>query len=102
MMSASNIRLSLQGFNMPNTQFDMFPSQNDNSSLPEIVEINTQASNVVDNMDSPRDHQIEYMQEEVETYDRETNSDDNVRRSLLLYMLGRLGLRFLLDIEPDK
>ena len=25
-----------------------------------------------------------------------------MKRSLLLYMLGRLGLRFLLDIEPDK
>ena len=25
-----------------------------------------------------------------------------LKRSLLLYMLGRLGFRFLLDIEPDK
>ena len=25
-----------------------------------------------------------------------------LRHSLLLYMLGRPGLRFLLDIEPDK
>ena len=28
--------------------------------------------------------------------------DTILRRSLLLYMLGRLGLRFLLDIELDK
>ena len=56
----------------------MFPSQNDNISVPEMVEINTQASNVVDNMDSLRDHQIKYTQEEVQTCDRETNSDDNV------------------------
>ena len=47
-------------------QMDMFPSQNDNSSVPEMVGINTQFSNVVDNMNSLRDHQIEYMQEEVE------------------------------------
>ena len=63
MMSASNIRLSLQDFNMPNTQVNMFPSQNDNSSVPEMVEINMQASNVVDNMDTLRDHQIKYTQE---------------------------------------
>ena len=29
-------------------------------------------------------------------------AEEIMRRSLLLYMLGRLGLRFLLDIEPDK
>ena len=60
-MSARNIRLSLQDFNIPNTQVDMFPSQNDNSSVPEMAEINTQASNVVNNTDTLRDHQIEYM-----------------------------------------
>ena len=71
-MSASNERLSLQDFNVPNTQMDMFPSQNDNSSVPDMVEINT------DSMDSLRDHQMEYMQEEVKTCERETNSDENV------------------------
>ena len=43
-----------------------------------MVEINTQASNVVDNTDSLGNHLIEYAQEEVETYEREANSDDNV------------------------
>ena len=66
-MMTSNVRLSLQDFKTPNTQIDMFPSQDDNSNVAEMVEMNTEGTNVVDdNTDSLRDHQMEFMQEELE------------------------------------